>query len=428
MRVGILGGGLAGLTIAANLKHPFEVLEQNRECGGLCRSFSEEGFTFDIGGHIFFSRNTKILGDMVSLLGPNRVKGRRNNKISFKGKFVKYPFENGLDELPKEDTFECLYHYIRNQYPEKPANFEEWIYHTFGRGIAEKYMIPYNRKIWNTDLRKMSLHWVEGRVPKPPVEDVIRSAIGIKTEGYKEQVNFDYPRRGGISAIIRSLENAANGTITRDFCVSQVRREGSSWAVSDGRDTRRFDRIISAMPLNDLMHCLDGVPKKIISCADALRYNSLILVMIGLRSEPKDYTAIYFPEKELLYNRVCFMDTFSSENSPPGHSGVIAEITYNEGDRTSGLSDEEVISHTISTLERQGVISKKRVVCSKALRFKYAYVVYDLDYPDKIRMLKSYAADRGIELCGRFGEFEYLNMDACFERAKNMAGKINSIS
>ena len=30
----------------------------------------------------------------------------------------------------------------------------------------------------------MSLDWVEGRVPKPPLEDVIKAAVGVETEGY----------------------------------------------------------------------------------------------------------------------------------------------------------------------------------------------------------------------------------------------------
>jgi protoporphyrinogen oxidase len=41
MKIGILGGGLTGLTIASNLKRKSEVLEKNSECGGLCRSFQE---------------------------------------------------------------------------------------------------------------------------------------------------------------------------------------------------------------------------------------------------------------------------------------------------------------------------------------------------------------------------------------------------
>jgi protoporphyrinogen oxidase len=428
MKIGIIGGGLTGLTIAANLNHDFEVLEKNDKCGGLCRSFSEQGFTFDIGGHIFFSRNKEILSDLISLLEGNEIEGVRNNKIFFKGRFVKYPFENGLSELPKQDTFECIYHYINNPFSkQKPTNFKEWIYHTFGKGIAEKYLVPYNRKIWNFDLSRMGLHWIEGRVPKPPLKDVLKSAIGISTEGYKEQLHFRYPKKGGIAAIISSLEERASkkGDIIKNFDVKHIRKEGAYWVVSDGKNEKRFDKIISTMPLNELVTCLEDAPKNVIDSASALRYNSLVLVMIGLEGMSKDYTAIYFPDEGVLYNRVCFMNTFSRFNSPEGKSGITSEITFNEGDTTSKMSDQELISHVADSLDEREIIRKEDVIYSKVLRFKYAYVIHDLEYPDKMGVITSYLKDIGIEICGRFGRFEYLNMDACFERAQKMAAKMS---
>ncbi len=433
MKIGILGGGLTGLTIGAHLdneKHNFEILEKNRECGGLCRSFKEEGFVFDIGGHIFYSRDQELLNQLISLLGDNKTEGTRKNKIFFKDRFVKYPFENALNELPKKDTINCVYNYIFNPYSKKkPENFREWIYHTFGKGIAEKYLIPYNKKIWNFDPEKMSLHWVEGRVPKPPTIDVLKSAIGISTEGYKEQLNFKYPKTGGISTIISSLEEKAKkkGSIIKDFDISYIRKESSFWIVSNGKEERRYDKLISTIPINELATYLKA-PEDIINHAHNLRYNSLVLVMIGLKGPSKDYTAIYFPEEDVLYNRVCFMNSFSKFNSPEGKSCIVSEITFNKGDKTSDMSDKDIIDHVTSTLDEKKIIKKEDVIYSKVLRFRYAYVVYDLDYKDNIEKIRTYIKEKDIELCGRFGEFEYLNMDACFDRAQKMAIKMNSLN
>ena len=94
--------------------------------------------------------------------------------------------------------------YLKNDSPE-PANLEEWGYHAFGRSISEKYFLPYNRKIWKTEPREMGLDWV-GRVPKPPVEDVVKSALGIETEGYTHQLHFRYPLRGGFEALVTRID------------------------------------------------------------------------------------------------------------------------------------------------------------------------------------------------------------------------------
>jgi protoporphyrinogen oxidase len=201
LAVGILGGGLAGISIAAHLEEDCEVLEMEPRGGGHCQTVQEQGFTYDAGGpHIIFSRNQEMVDYMVSLLGDNVHRARRNNKIFYRGRYVKYPFENGLFDLEPQDRYECLLHYIKNDYPPPKTNFKEWLYHHFGKGLAEKYLIPYNEKIWNVPAEELGLEWVEGRVPKPPLEDVIKAAVGVETEGYTHQLYFQYPLHGGIDA------------------------------------------------------------------------------------------------------------------------------------------------------------------------------------------------------------------------------------
>lgn len=425
MRTGILGGGLTGLAVASGLKAEFEVLEKDEECGGLCRSLQEDGFTFDYGGaHIIFSRNRRPVDFMIKVLGDNCVRGRRNNKVFFKGRFVKYPFENGLSDLPKEDTFECLYYYLKNDYPE-PRNFKEWLYYTFGKGIAEKYLIPYNEKIWNYDAEKMSLHWVEGRVPQPPLEDVIKSAIGIETEGYTHQLYFYYPKTGGIQALIRAMENKIP-SISRNFRVTGIERGKAKWTVSNGKEEKEFDIVVSTIPIFDLIHALGNVPRAVLSAVNSLKYNSLITVMLGIDSPRiNEFTAVYFPDKDFLPNRVGFPMNFSVNNVPEGMSSLVAEITSNEGDGVWELKDEDIIKHVVDGLTGRKIIGKKHICYSQVRRSKYAYVVYDLDYQRNISIIKEYIDKIGIKLCGRFSEFEYLNMDACVEKGMRMAEKLN---
>ena len=166
--------------------------------------------------HIIFSRHRETVDYMLSLLGGNVHRARRNNKIFYRGRYVKYPFENGLFDLEPQDRFECLYHYIQNDYPPPKSNFKEWIYHHFGKALAEKYLIPYNEKIWNVPAEELGLEWVEGRVPKPPLEDVVKAACGVETEGYTHQLYFHYPAHGGIESLPRAMAGRVNH-IVPDF-------------------------------------------------------------------------------------------------------------------------------------------------------------------------------------------------------------------
>ena len=158
MTIAILGGGLSGLTLSRFLHERGEeviILEAEPQVGGLCRSRTEKGFTFDTGGsHIIFSKDTEVLSFMRRMIATNEQRNNRNTKIFYKGSYVKYPFENGLYDLPDEDRFFCINGFIQTLIAVErgevspPKNFREWIYFTFGPGIAECYMVPYNEKIW----------------------------------------------------------------------------------------------------------------------------------------------------------------------------------------------------------------------------------------------------------------------------------------
>lgn len=425
----VLGGGLTGITLARLLHEQGDdvtVLEQNETIGGLCRSKRELGFTFDTGGsHIIFSRDTEVLSFMLSVLGENADRRTRKTKILYKGRYVKYPFENGLYQLPDEDRFFCINEFVKNLIAvEKgevppPANFAEWITHTFGRGIAGCYMLPYNEKIWNYPADRMSHHWVEGRIPRPPVEDIIRSAIGIETEGYVHQAVFSYPVTGGIEALVRAIAEPVLPAVRTGFSVASVREEDGKFLVSDGRETVRADRLISTIPLQNLLPCLADVPAEVQAACDALRYNSLCSVFIGLSGDVPDISWLYVPdEKTGLFNRISFPSNYSTKVAPPDHSSILAEITYNDGDAVSRMTDDAVIEHTVGSLVAAGIIpSRDDVVYTGIERQKFAYVVYDIEYQKNIGIVREFCRDRSIDLVGRFSQFEYLNMDGCIRSA-----------
>lgn len=428
VRTLILGGGLTGITLARLLHQRGQqvtVLEAEQSIGGLCRSRTENGFTFDTGGsHIIFSRDTEVLQFMQDILGSNKEKRTRNTRIMFRNILVKYPFENGLAALPKDDLFFCINEFIKTYLKAEkgeippPANFQEWIYATFGRGIAELYLIPYNEKIWNFPPASMSAHWVEGRIPRPPVEDVLKSAIGIETEGYTHQSVFSYPAEGGIEALVTSISRGLEESILTGFPVRSLAFRDGVWEAGDGDRTVTGDRVISTIPLQHLLPCLDEVPREVQNAVSALRYNSVCCVQVGIRGSVPEISWLYIPNKEQgLANRISFPSNFSSHVAPAGHAAILAEITYNKGDSVSRMTDDQLVSHVIDSLGKMGFLSPDQVVHTAVDRQKFAYVVYDLAYTTHIRIIREYFRNRGITLVGRFSQFEYLNMDGCIRQA-----------
>lgn len=433
MKTAILGGGLTGLTLARILAGRGEdvvVLEAEETIGGLCRSRTGDGFCFDTGGsHIIFSRDTEVLEFMLSVLGENRAERKRNTKVFYKDRFVKYPFENGLSDLPREDLFFCLSEYIKTliaaEKGELPlaVSFRDWIYTTFGAGIAECYLMPYNRKIWNFPPEQMSAHWVEGRVPRPPVEDIIRSAIGIETEGYTHQAVFSYPLHGGIEALVRAIAEPVMDRVTCGFPVSGIRKVHDGWEISDGTRTVAAGKLISTIPLQNLLPAFEGVPAPVREALGALRYNSVCSVLVGVRGKVPPISWLYVPMPETgLFNRVSFPSNYSTEVAPEGCSSVLAEITYNDGDPLTLMQDGDIISHVITSLASMDLIQREDVIFTGIARHRFAYVVYDLDYLKNIRTVRDYCGEIGIDLVGRFAQFEYLNMDGCIRSVMDYTG------
>ena len=431
--IGILGGGLSGLVLASHLPDA-EVLERDDRPGGLCRSLEAGGFTFDPhGSHILFSRNPKAMAFYETLLQGNVCRRRRNTKVFYKGRYVKYPFENGLSDLPLEDNFACLLGYIEaylaraSGAAEKPSNFKEWMYARFGKGITERYLLPYNEKIWKTPAETMGTEWVEGRVPDPPLEDVVKSSLGTPTEGYTHQLHFLYPREGGVESLIRGLLPRVPRVRT-GFAVTSIRRKGGTWIVGDGHEEREYEDLVSTIPIPELLRALDAAPANVRSAGSALVHRSLVTVMVGLdRPDLNDLSWVYFPTPEDgWFNRISFPSNFSDRVAPPGMSSAMAEITCDAGDAIWSAPDDALAEHVVSHADRLGVFPRSDVRLTRVARTRYAYVVFDRAHRRNLDLVNAYAEKLSLRLLGRFGQFDYINTDQVILRAEALAGTMGA--
>ncbi len=426
--IGILGGGLSGLVLASRL-HDAEVLERDDRPGGLCRSLAIEGFTFDPhGSHILFSRKPEAMAVYEDLLRGNVCRRRRNTKVYYKGRYVKYPFENGLSDLPVEDNLACLLGYLEAYLARatgaapKPSNFKEWMYARFGKGITERYLLPYNEKIWKTRAEDMGTEWVEGRVPDPPLEDVVKASLGIPTEGYTHQLNFLYPREGGVESLIRGLLPQVP-RIRTGFAVTSIRRKGGTWIVGDGHEEREYDGLISTIPIPDLVQALEGAPADVRAAGTSLVHRSLVTVMVGV-DEPRlnDFSWVYFPTPEDgWFNRISFPSNFSDRVAPEGMSSAMAEITCNAGDAIWSSPDAALVEHVVGHADRMGILKRERVRLARVARTRHAYVVFDRAHRHNLDLVNAYADQVGLRLLGRFGQFDYINTDQVILRALGLA-------
>jgi len=435
--IGILGGGISGLFLALFLNaheggNGVEVLEANSEPGGLARCFGRDGFRSDIGGHILFSKDKEALSHEVKALGDNVCERKRENRVLYNGMHVKYPFENGIDALSAEERAEILYSYVNNPHAitgVKPENFSEWMLNVFGEKLVEKYLGPYNEKIWKTPLTEMSLEWVD-RVPRPPLVDMIRTACGVRTEGYTHQSVFSYPKAGGFEALPKAVAKTIGSSLKTNFRTSKILGKSGSWRVigSHGEE-RHYEQLVSTIPIDSLLRQLPNTPPSVMEALSGLRFNSLRVVLIGVNANEvlPSYTALYVPNKDSLAHRLCFNRVFADDSCPPCTSSVSCEITCTPGSPLDMLSDEDLLTRVEADLIRDGIIKCGDNICHRQVhRERLAYVVYTLGYAERMRRIRAYTDSLGIHLAGRFAEYQYINTDACVRRALDLSKQLST--
>lgn len=423
----ILGGGIAGLSLASFLDGRCIVLEKENKLGGLCRSYDLDGIAYDVGPHIMFSKNKEVLNMHLEMVPTNQI--RRSNQIYYKGRYVKYPFENDLAKLPAEDRDYCLKEFLDNPYEDYEAtNMLQFFLKTFGEGITHLYLQPYNQKIWKFDPSCLDTQMVE-RIPKPPKEDVIASAHGVETEGYTHQLFFNYPAKGGFQCLVDAYAEKARakGELHSGVEITEIQGRPDAWRVHTKQGVFEAEELLNCMPLHELFRYLKA-PEEVGKSLQGLKYNSIHIVAIHMKKDKiGDHFALYFPDPNTIFHRLSRLN-FLGESycHPDGGSTLMAEVTFRPESYLGSIPVEKIEEQIIEDLTALGMIEKEDVVSVKTVTAKYAYVIYDLDHRRNADTVLHYLKSIGIRSAGRFAQFEYMNSDAVVESTLKLARELNS--
>ena len=429
LELGILGAGASGLSLALLTDLEFVLLEQSQRPGGHARSTSIDGWVFDRGPHIMFSRNELLLECMVGSLGDNVHRCRRNNRVAIAGALARYPLENDLAALPHPLRADALLSMIRARERESdPRNLAEWLEANFGDVLVSAYFRPYNEKVWNVPLEKLSMSWAD-RIPQPPVDDVIRGAVGEVSEGYVHQLFYSYPLRGGYSALMDAwAAGVAPDSLVTGAVVTRVTPNAGSVTVETTEGEWQFRTAVSTLPLRHLVGLISDVPRSVSEAVSRLVVNPMIVTTLGFEGRDQDrFTAVYIPDNDFAVNRVSYPSTFSPNNAPPGCFSIQAEITMTRDSDLVQWSDERIVAAVLEGLHQRELIPKEsRLVFEKVERFDQAYVVYTQGYENDLQLVCDWLESRGIVAHGRFGSHQYLNVDGCLERSIELARRLGA--
>jgi protoporphyrinogen oxidase len=441
----ILGGGLSGLSagyVLTKAGRAATVIERDHAVGGLSRTFSKDGFRFDLGGHRFLSGERTVDAVLTELMDGELISVPRSSKIYLRGKYFDYPLRplNAMFGMGIPVTVRILADYakerVRRRVRQRPiVSLEDWVVSNFGRTMFSIYFKEYSEKIWGVDSSTISAEWVARRIKGLSLGTAIKNAF-VRSSGRGVRTlsdRFLYPESGigRIAERLREKIETRNQVVT-DASVERIYRDGPtvrSIEVKDQRGTRVVEggTFISTIPVTQLVRKLDPPPPRpVLDAAARLRFRDLVVVAVMLdKDRATDQTWIYIPEKDIPFGRVHEPTNWSRSMAPPGKTLLVTEFFSTRGDGVWNASDASLVDSAVDGLVRLGFISSQEVRDSAVIRVPNAYPLFEVGYRQWCEVIHAYLGGfDNLLSAGRSALFQYYNMDAAMKSGIDAAGRV----
>ncbi|KIR50687.1 UDP-galactopyranose mutase [Cryptococcus gattii Ru294] len=452
----IIGAGPTGLGAATRLyqlDRSFIIVDAASAPGGLASTdVTEEGFLFDVGGHVIFSHYA-YFDDAINRALPLKDDWQTHQRISYvrsAGRWVPYPYQNNVSQLPLDLRVKCIDGLIaaaeqRAATPSyKPVTFDEWIVRNMGEGIADVFMRPYNFKVWGVNTTKMQCKWLGERVAAPNVRTAVRNALTMETApNWGPNATFRFPTRNGTGGIWTAVAKQLPENKFRFGSKGAIQKINAPEKVAElGDGTRvKYQHLISTMQLDGLLHRLEGgangeevVDGMKVAAKEGLVFSSTIVLGIGIRGErPErigDKCWLYFPEDNAPFYRATIFSNYSPYNTPftsarlptlqKADPSLSFETDPKEGPYWSLMFEvcqsadkpvdlENLMKETIKGAVATELMSPTdEIVSFYERRFDYGYPTPTLGRDDAInKILPKLQQEYGIHSRGRFGSWKY---------------------
>jgi protoporphyrinogen oxidase len=423
----ILGSGMAAFGAASTLAAEgiaSTCYDKNAYYGGHTASFAHpDGFIFDDGPHVSFTTNSRI----QELLADNvdqqfeQITARINNY--WRGHWMPHPAQCNLHGLPIDLVTRIVSDFVDALQPtERPIrHYADWLEASFGETFARTFPMVYGLKYHTTPADNMSIDWLGPRMYRPTLDEVLRGALSATPQTDKHYVtHFRYPTRGGFVSYLRRY---AERTDVR-LCHRLVRLDARRRALQfDNGAEISYDRVISSIPLPDLVECLVEAPIEVRAAARRLAFTTAVIVNLGI--ERADLSAAhisYVYDPEIPFARINFPHMLSPHCVPRGKGSIQVEVYFSDKYRPLDRPPATLIEPVIDGLRRIGILLEDdAVLFSEARVVRHANIIYDLERTAAVDTVHAFLDEAGVYYCGRYGNWDHAWTDEAFESGERAA-------
>lgn len=418
----ILGAGLTGLSAASTLGNNCVVLEQNERPGGLVRTECFDGYWFDYVIHLLHFQDEEIEVKIRNLLGHCLKPCPPEAWVETTCGTTRFPFQVNLNGLEPKQIIRCLRDLAETTFAEvknAPSNFAEILLQTFGRGMCEIFLFPYNRKVWKRPLENLAPSGFLWTIAKPDFEMVLKGAISSDSDYSTYNSNGWYPQPAKNSQLrgMEILPAALAGKVSDlrlNHKIEAIDLEKRTVKVKNSGQTLNFtfrEKCCATLPLPTLIKMCKQAPQELKNACRSLTANRVLSVTLSIRGARPENCGHwrYYSDESLIFTRLIFMHKFDPHSAPDDGWGLLVEITEPAENPLSNA--QEIFARVRKDVESIGILSSDcEIIDEHLIVVNPAYVVFTLENQSIIEQARGFLRNHGIEPLGRYGRWEYSSM------------------
>ncbi len=395
----IIGAGVSGLSYAGFTSNDYMIIERDSEIGGYCRTIKRGDFVWDYSGHFFHFRFPEIKERVCKYIDINSLlRVKKKTQILYNQQYIDFPFQKNIHQLPKSEFIDCLYDLFNSGDDGTYTSFKDMIIKKYGNSIAEKFLIPYNEKLYACDLDLLDVNSMGRFFPKADKYDIISNFKCADNRSYNDY--FDYPIGGAIEYVNSLMHYVDSTRLSLNEEVLQI--DVHEKMVHTNKRDIKYDNLISTMPF----------PKLLSKCnfdfnEETFTSNKVLVLNLGFDSKGRDIqnSWVYIPNRECIFYRVGYYDNIMKTDK----MSLYVEIGI-----PSSLKMESYASYlerVMADLKKCGIVDHQKLIDYEMVLMDPAYVHINKASVEAVKSFKKELSSLDIYSIGRYGSWTYCSIE-----------------
>lgn len=421
----IIGAGLAGLSSAYHLNDDYLLIEASDSVGGMAGTLRYKNYKLDNAVHILYFKKKHIKDWITNHLEIELLEKQRNNAIWINNNFIRFPLQYHLYDLTllsRSRAFSSICKTLKlKKKNQKYKNFENYSLDVFGNYLTKIFVQPYNEKLFGVPLSQMNIDWMGDYVPEYSKIKMLLSAAGLVDRNYGRNSNYFYPSEGGISIIAEGILSNLKIPPVYNCSLVDISLNNKTATFSDGTKIN-FKYLINTIPLNIFLQKVENLSLNISESTGLLRNTSTTLLHLLCKGTLLNkYDWIYVSDREIPFYRITLPGNINSKNCPTNQFSITLEFGGNV------YNNEKVLKSSLKALNEMGILDKNNLDIDYYWKLiNCGYIIYDEKRADVLEKILPFLESNEIYSIGRYGIWEYSNMEDAILHGERIAKKLLS--